>query len=259
MKLSEYTKYFSAAWELLIDLPLPEFLKKRGVAQNYGLEVQYAFPVIGLVLGCLIAIAGVLLSGIKPVAAAIIFAVIMAIFMIIKDSGRSLGALVSFFELKTENVSNVAALYNMRNEVRNVQSMVAVIAIVITMLFYLIAFFLISLYGFYYWMILVLVFSFTVQAVLAALPQYHSKKPIIVVPERKPNHLWTITGFIALFILFQAPYATLITAALAFLGTKMFSRFAMKHLGGVSSGIIGLAGFIFEIIALLIGIVFLAA
>lgn len=259
MKLKEYTKYFSAAWELLIDLPLPKFLKDGGVAKKYGIEVQYAFPLIGLVFGCLVIVAGILLSGVKPVAAAIIFAVPMAILMIIKDSGRSLGALVSFVELKTEKVSTVAALYNMRSEVRDVQSMPAVISIVIIMLFYLLAFFLVSLYNFYYWMIMVLVFSFTIQAALAALPLYHDKTPIIATPKRGRNHLWSIAGFIALFILFQAPYATLITAALAFFATKLFSRFVMKNLGGISTKIIGLAGLIFEIVALLLGIVFLAA
>lgn len=259
MKLGEYMKYFNAAWELLIDLPLPKFLKKGGVAKKYGIEVQYAFPLVGLGLGCLITIVGVFLTGMKPVVAAMMFAVPMAILMIIKDSGRSLGALVSFVELKTEKVSTVAALYNMRNEVRDVQSMPAVISIVIIMLFYLLAFFLVSLYNFYYWMIIVMVFSFTVQAALAELPLFRDKTPIIVTSRRGHNHLWPIAGFIALFILFQAPYATLITAALAFFGTKLFSQFVMKNLGGISTGIIGLAGFIFEIVALLLGIAFLAA
>ena len=257
MKFNEYTKYFSAAWELLIDLPLPKFLKKEDTVKKYGVEVQYALPLVGLALGFLIVIAGVILSGMNQIAAAMIFAVSMAILMIIKDSGRGLGALVLFFELKRENVSTVAALYHMRTEVRNVQSMPAIISIVIIMHLYLLAFFLVSFYNFYYWMIMVLVFSFTVQAALAALPLHRNKTPIIATPRHGHNHLWTIAGFIALFIFIKSPYATLITAALAFLGTRLLSRFVMKNLRGISTEIIGLVGFVFEIVALLIGIVFL--
>ncbi|MDD2404505.1 MAG: hypothetical protein PHV75_09200 [Victivallaceae bacterium] len=258
MKLEEYMKYFCTAWELLIDLPLPKILKKSGTDDDYGIEVQYSFPLVGLLLGIMVLIVGFLLSFLNSFAAALIFAVPMAILVIAKDSGRSIGSLISFIELKAENVSTITALYNMKSDIRNIQSLSAVISIVTTMLFYLLVFFLMSLNHFYYWMIPVMVLSFTLQGTLATLPLLHNEKPLITVPRLAQNQIWLIAGFIVLFVLIKTPYATLITAALAFLAARLLRRYLLSNLGGISTHIIGFAGFVFEIAALLIGIIFMA-
>jgi cobalamin synthase len=264
MNIKDWLKYFGMAWDMLIDLPLPKKVVDFSDDESYDINAQRCFPLVGLLVGLLTIILAALLSKMMNMsAAAILFAAIMTIFIVLKDSARSLGSLVSFIELKTENVATVTALYNMKGNIniRQPQSLVAVLSIFLVMIFYLLMFGLMIIYNCYFWMLLVFMLSFTIQGTLATVPSVGDKKPLIAVPPQGVLQIWYIAGFISLFVMFYAMpgsiFATLITFALAFLGTQWLGRFSENKVGGISINMIGFAGFIFEVIALLIGIIFL--
>mgnify|MGYP000987241483 CR=1 FL=1 len=263
MSIKEWLKYFGTAWDMLIDLSLPKKIMNLSSKEPYNVSVQRCFPLVGLAVGVAVIILGKFLAMLNLTAAAILFAAIMTVFTVLKDSGRSLGSLVSFIELKTENVATIAALYNMKGNinVRQPQSLVAVLTIFLVMIFYLLMFCLMMIYNRYFWMIPVFMLSFTIQGVLVTVPSLSDHKPIITVPREADSHIWYIAGFFSLFTMFLTPpgsiFATLILFALAFLGAQWLRRFSEERVGGISVNMIGFAGFIFEIIAMLMGIIFL--
>lgn len=264
MNIKEWLKYFGMAWDMLIDLPLPKKVVDFSDDESYDLNVQRCFPLVGLAVGLAAIIAAKLLGMMNMSAAAILFAAIMTVFTVLKDSARSLGALISFIELKTENISTITALYNMKGNIniRQPQSLVAVLTIFLVMIFYLLVFGLMMIYGCYFWMIPVFVLSFTIQGALVTVPSVSDNKPIIAIQPQAEPQIWYVAGFISLFTMFaEVPgsiFATLVTFGIAFLGTQWLRRFSAAKVGGISVNMIGFAGFIFEVLALLAGIIFLA-
>lgn len=263
MNIKELIKYFWLAWDMLIDLPLPKKVVDFSEDEARDLNVQRCFPLVGLALGIVILIIGKIFGLLNMAVATSLFAVFMTALTVLRDSGRSVGSLVSFIELKTEGVSSVAALYNMRGGInfRQPQSLLVGAVLTLVMFYYLVIYCFMMVYGFSYWMILVLVLSFTVQGVLAGIPSLGDRTPIIAVPRRAEMQIWYIAGFISLFVMFVALpgsiFATLVTFAIAFLGTMLMRKFCTEKLGGITANIIGFSGFIFEVVALLIGLVFL--
>ena len=95
MNIRECLKYFGTAWDMLIDLPLPKKVMSFSNEEIYDAGVQRCFPLVGLAVGVVVVILGKVLGMMNMSAAAILFAAIMTVFTVIKDSGRSIGALVS--------------------------------------------------------------------------------------------------------------------------------------------------------------------
>ncbi len=261
MDKKEWLRYFGNAWEMVIDMPLPKKVVHFPNEDTYDLNVLKMLPIAGLAAGLLILIIAKLLGLIHLAAAAVIFAVVMTLLTVIKDSGRSLGCMLSFIELKTEKVSTVAALYNMNSNLKTSQSAVGILTMIMVMVFYMLTYYLMMMYNFSYWMILVLVLNFTIQGTLATLPNVSDKVPLIEAPRHSMIQVWYIAGFISLFILFASPfatfYATVITFAVAYFGAQLLHQFCRQKVGGINTNIISFSGFIFEIVAFLIGIVFL--
>lgn len=261
MNKKSWLKYFGKAWDMVIDMPLPQKVVYFPDEETYDINVMKMLPVAGLVAGLLIVLFAKLLGLIHPAAAAVIFAVVMTLLTLIRDSGRSIGCTLSFIELKIEKISTVAALYNMNSNLKSSQSAVGILTMIMIMVFYMLTYYLMMLYNFSYWMILVLVLNFTIQGTLATLPNVSDKTPLIEAPRHSIIQVWYIAGFISLFILFVSPfatfYATVITFALAFFGVRILHQFCAKKVGGINTNIISFSGFVFEIAAYLIGIVFL--
>lgn len=252
---------FVAAWQMLTDFPLPESLKRSG--KNFDSEafspfVQMNFPIVGLALGMCAWISGAILSAVlSKIAAALVFAMAMTLLSELKDSFRGAGVLLSFFEQKMARRSFIHALLSLDNDVKKIASSISSVIMLLAMVLKLTAFFIMSYYGYYYWMIAIFTLEFTIQGFMAAAPSLNTGVPILEIPRESYWHIWLIAGFISLFILFQAPYPTLLASGTAFVVAVGFRRFCEWRLNGVSIDIIGLTGYVFELFTLLLGVIFL--
>jgi cobalamin synthase len=253
---------FAAAWEMLIDFPLPLSIKNAGkdFEENvFSPLIQMCFPIVGVAAGLILFFFGGILSMLSmKISGAIIFAVTLTLLTEFKDSFRSLGALVSLFDQMLAKKPLEYAMINLDNDVRNAAGPLSSLVLVLAVLLKLFVFGLMFYYGFYYWIILVLVLSFTIQGHLAAAPVLNTGLPLVEVNHETRLYIWGVAGFFVLFILFKAPAASLIAFAAAFVFANVVRRFCEIKFNGVTIDIISLASYIFELFALLLGVLFLA-
>jgi len=253
---------FTAAWEMLIDLPLPASLKNAGKDFEddvFSPLIQMSFPVVGVVAGLLIFFFGGVLSMLSmKISGAVIFAIALTLLTELKDSFRSLGALVSLFDQMIDRKPLVYAMVNLDNDVRNAAGPLSSLVLVLAILLKLFTFYVMFYCGYYYWMIAVLVLSFTIQGHLAAAPALNTGLPVIEINHETRLYIWGVAGFFVLFILFKSPYVSLIAFAAAFVFANVVRRFCEIKFNGVTIDIISLAGYLFELFALLLGVLFLS-
>jgi len=93
---------------------------------------------------------------------------------------------------------------------------------------------------------------------LAAAPVLNTGLPVIEISHDTRLHIWAVAGFFILFILFKSPYVSLIAFAVAFVFANVVRRFCEIKLNGVTIDIISLSGYLFELFALLLGVLFLS-
>jgi cobalamin synthase len=255
------TASFSTAWEMLVDFPIPRSIKSAGkdFEENaFSPLIQMCFPVVGVVLGMILFIFGGILSMLSmKISGAVIFSITLTFLTEFKDSFRSLGAMVSLFDQLLTKKPLEYAMINMDNDVRNAAGPLSSLALVLAVLLKLFAFGVMFYYGFYYWIILVLVLSFTIQGHLAAAPLLNTGLPLVEITHETRLYIWGVAGFFVLFILFKAPYPSLIAFAVAFVFANLVRRFCEIKFNGVTIDIISLASYIFELFALLLGVLFL--
>jgi cobalamin synthase len=252
---------FASAWQMLLEWPLPAKLENLDAAESeektVSLMTLSAFPVIGLLMGVVILLAGTILSLAAPISGAIVFAMLATILVEIRDFGHASGALASFAALKVEGRPTVEALFNIDYDLKNLTGAVSVAVLVLVILFKFFCFFLMSYFGFCYWAVAVFVLGYVVQGDLALLPAVRTGEPFIEVHEGRRFIAWGLAAFFLLFVMFQAPYLTLAFSGIVFVGSVLFRKYCEHSLGGVSSSIISLAGYMVELAALLAGIIFI--
>ncbi len=253
---------FAAAWEMLIDLPVPASVKNAGKDFEddvFSPLIQMSFPVVGVVAGLIIFFFGGILSMLSmKISGAVIFAITLTLLTELKDSFRSLGALVSLFDQLLAKKPLGYAMVNLDNDVRNAAGPLSSLVLVLAVLLKLFTFYLMFYCGYCYWIIAVLVLSFTIQGHLAAAPALNTGLPVIEISHDTRLHIWAVAGFFILFILFKSPYVSLIAFATAFVFANVVRRFCEIKLNGVTIDIISLSGYLFELYALLLGVLFLS-
>lgn len=78
-----------SAWGMLIDFPLPEYFRRQLGRGADSLSTACGFPLVGVAVGILLAIAAGFCSVVfNPVGGGIVFALLAAAFLEFKDSGR---------------------------------------------------------------------------------------------------------------------------------------------------------------------------
>ncbi|MHB9138020.1 MAG: adenosylcobinamide-GDP ribazoletransferase [Victivallaceae bacterium] len=255
------TASFAAAWEMLIDFPVPVSIKNAGkdFEENvFSPLIQMCFPVVGVVAGLILFIFGGILSLLSmKISGAVIFAITLTFLTEFKDSFRSLGAMVSLFDQLLAKKPLEYAMINLDNDVRNATGPLSSLVLVLSVLLKLFAFGMMFYYGFYYWIILVLVLSFTIQGHLAAASVLNTGLPLVEITHETRLYIWGVAAFFVLFILFKAPYPSLIAFAVAFVFANLVRRFCEIKFNGVTIDIISLSSYIFELFTLLLGVLFL--
>ena len=256
---------WSTAWTMLIDFPLP-FASAAAGEEEYGvkdknIEVlsQLLFPIIGLACG----LAGILLARILgyflyPVPAAAVFAGLLTYFCVFKDNGRGLAGLMAVLSSKQRGVTMEQSLDYLPDTISDVNTPAANVIMILVVLFKIFAFYLMAFYNFVYFLAAIFMIEFAIEGELAAMLSTETGKPLLNVDKKYKSYIWILTGFMVLFVLFKAPVATLLLFGAGF-GLSHAVRIYSRDRGGViDSKLIGLTAYVFEIFALILGVIFLA-
>ena len=249
------------AWDMLIEFPLP-FLAHDDEddleTENTVILTQAFFPLVGLICALLALLLGAILNKIlHPIPAATVFAVALTYFCIFKDSGRGLAGLMSLASLKQKHISFEESLYDLPDSVTEVNTPTATLTMTLVVLFKLFAFSLMAFYGYAYWLVAILVLEFAIEGDLATLPSIQQGQPLLKIKKSKQRYIWFAAGFLVLFILFKAPVSSLLLFGAAFGISYGVKIYCSERLNGIDGKIIGLAAYIFELLALFIGVIFL--
>lgn len=262
MIISSFKKALSNAWEMLIEFPLP-FMRHDAEEDTEKIEsamllTQYFFPLIGVICALLALLLGAILARILyPIPAAAIFAGALTYFCVYKDDGRGLVGIMSLVSFKQKGHSLEQTLTDLPDSFADVNVPTATLSMILIILFKLFAFFLMAFYGYIYWLAAIFILEFCIEGDLATLPSLEQGQPLLAVKKSKQRYIWCIAGFFFLFVLFKAPVTSLILFGAAFglsYGVKTYCR---DRLNGIDGRIIGLTAYVFELFALLLGLLFL--
>jgi len=249
------------AWTMLIEFPLP-FLRndeeKLEQDKNTVILTQILFPFVGLICALLALLLGTILGNtLHPTPASAIFAGIVTYFCVYKDSGRGLAGIMSLTSLKQKDISLEKGLFELPDSISNMNTPIATLTMILVILFKLFAFSVMAFYGYIYWLLAVFVLEFAIEGDLATLPSIENGQAMLKVEKNKQKYIWFIAAFIVLFVLFEAPVASLILFGVAFAMTYGIKFYCTEKINGISGKMIGLAAYIFELFALLLGIILL--
>jgi cobalamin synthase len=254
---------FIDAWEMLLELPLPKKLTDFAETaaereEREPLLTQLWFPFIGIIGSLVIIALAALLSALATVPAALIFAFVLTLLSEIRDKGHATGTLASFAILKAEGHSIPETLFNLDADLRTVNGAIGAMVMTLTVLLKFSCFFLMSYYGFAFWIIPTLVLGYTMQAELARLPAVTTGESFIEINDTKRFYIWGIALFFILFILLKAPILSLIALGIVFIAAMLMERFSENQLDGITGNTITLAGYVTELAVLTLGAVFLS-
>ncbi len=249
--------HLAAAWELLIDLPLPQGLaeyRKNGYA--WPQMTLLAMPVIGLITALLLELFGAACGAVfGHTGASLLFALAVTIFLELKDSGRGTGLTVLMVSALANKVKPFAVLPQLRAPHLNTLSgALPVLSLVVIELFKLGTLFMLFHNGAMIYLTTVLVLVFTAEGFLMTLPDLDSGKPFLAVPDKELMPVWFVAIFIVLFVALRFPAAVLLGIGAAFLFALVLRNCCDKLYGGATAEIVTLAGSITELLLLFIGL-----
>ncbi len=248
---------FGRAWRLLIDLPLPEAFDSEDHELHPAL-VMLNFPVIGAILGA----AGYFISWLLTyfpgqLTGSIISAIIISGGLEVLSGGRNLGIAGSFFEMSLFKSSEGEPLLELNDDVTSARRPSEVIVMIC--LFLLRTFFvgLLIYSGASFWLITFLTAAHTVQAQLATAPTIEDGEAILPVEPSLTVYPWLIAAVIMVVTGWVCLPGVVLAFVLALILASLQRKYCIMKIGGVNGSIIGLAGYVTEIILLLTGIIFL--
>jgi hypothetical protein len=247
---------------MLIEFPLP-FLRHTDEKNYVETEsavilTQLLFPVVGVICAVLALVLGKVFNiFLHSIPASAVFAGILTCFCVYKDNGRGLAGLMSLASFRQKNVSFENALLSLPESIGEVNAPAANLTIILVVLFKLLAFFLMALYGYTYWLVGVFVLEFAIEGDLATLNSLEQGRPWLAVKKAKQRYIWFLAAFLVLFVLLNAPSANLILFAAAFALSYSLKTYCRNRLNGIDSRMISLAAYVFELFALLLGLLFL--
>ncbi|MDD5598275.1 MAG: hypothetical protein PHV82_10050 [Victivallaceae bacterium] len=262
MILNTFSRAFSEAWNMLIEFPLP-FLgraddKKYVETESTVILTQLLFPVVGIVCAVLAWLLGKILGTFfYPVPAAAVFAGVLTCFCVYKDNGRGLAGLMALACYKRKDISFENTLLNLPDGIGDISMPAATLTMILVIMFKLLAFSLMVLYGYTFWLISVLVLEFTIEGDLATLSSLEQGRPQLAVKKTKQRYIWFFAAFLILFVLLKAPAANLVLFGVAFAFDHALKTYCQNRFDGIDSRIISLAAYVFELFALLLGLLFL--
>lgn len=254
-KVEKYLRGAGRAWDFLIDFPLPEPIRGKLGGKVDSTTVLAGFPLVGAVVGVLLALAAVFCSAVfKPVAGSIIFAILTVAFLDLKDSARGLGLLTSAFLVRRSGIPLSEALPRLTGDWERIGNPLASAFVSLLELGKAALLFTLAFYGAKLWIVVILVGAFTVQGMLATEPDRESGVPILPVPRENRRVGWWTAGIIGLCVLLFFPFGLLAAAFVVYFCATGFAGYFRRNFGGVTPDFITLAGSLTELFLLIVGV-----
>ena len=248
---------FIKAWELLIDVKLPESLSVTK-GNTHEETVLLNFPVVGAFVGFACYLIAWLLNIIpgKPISP-YLAAIAITLGLEFITSGRYLSATISFIENKIASRSTIESLALMNDEFNTQRSSNGTLLLVSIFLIRVLCFSFIIQYNHPFWIIIATTLNYGEQAYLANDNDIRTSESFFELGQEFNRNVWIITGAIILILgLFYIPAVSVALALAIFIGSK-FKSYCNNKLGGTTSKIIGFSGYVIEIITLLVGLTLL--
>ena len=250
---------FAAAWEMLVDVPLPA--KLRGLCRGRkpsGLELAAGFVLVGLLAGIVLALAGRILSlsWINRYAASGIFALAAVAVCDGKDSFRGLKLLVSalsgLFAGRNWHDSLACASAD-DGSFDKTCGCIAALAILAVELF---SFALLFRGGACLWSVAVLTGGCSSQMFFALLPGADGSPFLTLSPDDR-RKMWILPALAALWMIFRFPVAGIASCVIAGGLCAMIRRDFVLTGTPMTPDVITLGGKLAEIVLLLCGLLFI--
>lgn len=239
-----------AAWEMLIDFPVPKELKKSFGAKIPDGVKLIGFPLVGMLCGGVLALAGQFCATVfNPIAGGVIFSLLTLVFWDLKDSGRSLGVLGSFAALKFSKISGENVWNNLNNNFMEIKNPASLLVVVFLEIFKFAVFFLLYRYSGKLWLVMVLAGGFSVQGYLTGLRDI-AGSPILAFSPVEAKRMWVTLAVISLFMMLFFGFSTFFAFLLALAAGLLLSRYYEATLSGVNIDVITFAGAVTELLLL---------
>lgn len=255
VRMDKWGRGVLAAWEMLIDFPLPPSLEEyrgRGCDQFSRL---IGFPLLGLAIGAVLVLVAAFCSAVfNRIAGGIIFALLATAFLDLKDSGRGVGLLLSLLLLKFRRIPFRESLGALNPDLAQADSPRLTVLLAVCELLKALFFFLLCFYGAKLWLVVILVGAFTVQGTLAMLPDSESGKPFLAISEENHRKIGIAAAVIYVLLMPVFPVGIIAAGAAVYFIATGFRRYFLHEFGGVTANWITLAGAITESVLLLVGI-----
>ena len=236
----------AAAWNLLIDIPLPESLRVRAddMDEDSSELTARAFPVVGLILGFILFVAGWLLSGLFQLSVgAALFGALAVLLSESSDSGRGFCLAVSYVENLSDGMGLSGSFQSLESDWRNFSDFVSAVAGVVLLEVKFFCFRELFLSGASAW----------VMGYLSSCRSLYSGESFLAVTGSARHHVWLVAVFIMLFYIAH-PAPVLLSLLIAVLGSIFFGRWCEDRFHGLDASIITLFGFWVELAVLLLGV-----
>lgn len=244
-----------SAWGMLIDFPLPEYFRRQLGRGADSLSTACGFPLVGVAVGILLAIAAGFCSVVfNPVGGGIVFALLAAAFLEFKDSGRGAALLGSFLLLRQRGVPAAEALPRLNSDLVGLNNVMAGLFLGILEALKLSFLFLLCFFQAKLWIVAVLSGAFFVQAFLAMQPSADGAPPLLPVAPENRMRLWRFWLVLYVLLMLAFPVGMIGAAAVVYFCATGLARYFEKNCGGVTSDLITLSGAVTELLLLLVGI-----
>lgn len=249
-----WLRSFAAAWEMLLDFPLPPLGKTRHAPAP--IAVLCWFPVLGALAGGSIALFGVFAAGISNrIAGGLLFGALALAFFEFKDSGRGTSMLCTWLLARLRGQSFAAVLPHLRANRDIYADPTAQMVLVLLLTVRFLLFFALGCCGGRFWLVGVLTASFALQGELAVCGGAESAPPLLAVSEEQRRHYRIFAALLlAVLMLPGFPLAVIATGAAAWIFAGSYARMMERECGGMEPDAITMAGTLTEWLALVIGI-----
>ena len=246
-----------AAWEMLLDIPVPGFIRKFTAKKPpQVIAVAAGFTILGAAAGLLLAAFGGILnsSWINRFAAALLFSLAATAFCEYKDSGRGFRLLLSAIRRKLSGCTVMEAVSDAAHDDGSFERSSGSLVSICILLFELIAFALLAYNRTCLWSIAVFAGAFTIQMLFATL--YNGSGAFLPVPQNRMKQIWIAPLAVAVILFLFFPAATIVAAAVVGCIGQIIHRDLAASQTPVSADMITLSGKITELIMLLCGMIF---
>jgi cobalamin synthase len=237
---------------MLSDIPIGKILNIRCEEDSDPLKVLCCFTVFGFLLGLsALLVAWVLFRVAGPAAGAIISGAVLTAAYEVSGSGRNMAMCASLTDSMISGMPCTESLLNMDDDFHSARNLGGTAASVSTFVIRMLAVSFLVYSGGFYWLVVIPTLSFTFQSALVLLPGRDSAAFIELDNDKGGLCPWVVCFVLCFAVGILHPGPVFLAFSVAALLAFAARRFFIEKTGGITGGLIGLAGYSIEILFLL--------